>query len=61
MITINGDKAKAIQNQKTKEARAAAFAAELDPLTMKAMRGEATKAQLAAKAAEIRERLPYQE
>lgn len=39
--------------------RAAAYAAEADPLFFKAQRGEATIAEWEAKVAEIRARYPY--
>lgn len=42
-----------------KENRAAAYAAEADPLFFKAQRGEATIAEWEAKVAEIRARYPY--
>lgn len=61
MITVNPDKLKAHRNEQIKAARAAAFAAELDLLTYKAVRGEATIADVQAKAAEIRARFPYEE
>jgi len=61
VITINQDKLKVIKNEQARLARAAAFAAELDPLTMKAARGEATQDELIALAADIRARFPYQE
>lgn len=43
------------------EARAAAYAAEADPLFFKAQRGEATTAEWEAKVAEIKARYPYPE
>lgn len=42
-----------------KENRAAAYAAEADPLFFKSQRGEATIAEWEAKVAEIRARYPY--
>lgn len=61
MITVNQIKLKAIKNEQARAARATAFSNELDPLTMKAARGEATQQELIDKAAEIRARFPYQE
>lgn len=61
MITINAEKLRELKNAKAKQSRQAAFAAELDPLTMKAARGEATQQELIDKAADIRARFPYQE
>lgn len=60
MITVNQEKLKELNNAKAKQARATAFAAELDPLTMKHARGEATQQELIDKAQEIRARFPYQ-
>lgn len=48
-------------NELQRQLRATTFAAELDTLTMKAARGEATQQELIDKAAEIRARFPYQE
>lgn len=45
--------------ESARQARAAAFAAEADPLFFKAQRGEATQAEYDAKVAEIRARFPY--
>lgn len=59
MITVNEGKAKAIHNDKQRRLRAAAFKTELDPMTMKVVRGEATVEDLQAMAADIRERFPY--
>jgi hypothetical protein len=42
-----------------KEKRAAAYAAEADPLFFKAQRGEATTDEWTAKVAEIKARFPY--
>lgn len=42
-----------------KENRAAAYAAEADPLFFKSQRGEATTAEWEAKVAEIKARYPY--
>jgi hypothetical protein len=53
-----------IADQPRKEAqaaRAAAYAAEADPLFFKAQRGEAELVDWEAKVAEIRERFPYPE
>ena len=44
---------------KAKENRAAAYAAEADPLFFKAQRGEATTDEWTAKVAEIKARFPY--
>ena len=43
----------------TKQDRAAAYAAEADPLFFQAQRGEATMDEWTAKVAEIRTRYPY--
>lgn len=59
LITIDTQKLKDLQNAKAKSSRLKAFKDELDPLTMKAARGEVTQAELLAKAAEIRGRFPY--
>lgn len=61
MITINPVKLKEIENEKARQARAAAFAAEYDPLAGKYARGEATQQELIDKAADIRARFPYQD
>lgn len=45
--------------KETEANRAAAYAAEADPLFFKAQRGEATIAEWEAKVAEIRARYPY--
>jgi hypothetical protein len=51
---------KAEQPRKEAEAnRAAAYAAEADPLFFKAQRGEATTDEWTAKVAEIKARFPY--
>ena len=42
-----------------KQSRAAAYAAEADPLFFQAQRGEATMDEWTAKVAEIRTRYPY--
>lgn len=42
-----------------RQARAAAYAAEADPLFFKAQRGEATTEEWSAKVEEIRARYPY--
>ena len=42
-----------------KQQRAAAYAAEADPLFFKAQRGEATTDEWTAKVAEIKARFPY--
>jgi len=44
-----------------KQSRAAAYAAEADPLFFKSQRGEATTAEWEAKVAEIKARYPYPE
>jgi hypothetical protein len=61
VITINPIKLKELENEKARQSRAAAFTAEYDPLAGKYARGEATQAELIAKAEEIRARFPYQE
>lgn len=61
MITVNPTKLREIENEKARQARAAAFAAEYDPLVGKHARGEATQQELIDKANEIRARFPYQE
>lgn len=45
--------------QQAEQARAAAYAAEADPLFFKAQRGEATTDEWTAKVAEIKARFPY--
>ena len=45
--------------EKVERNRAAAYAAEADPLFFKVQRGEATMDQWTAKVAEIRSRYPY--
>ena len=47
------------QTEKQKVKRAAAYAAEADPLFFQAQRGEATMDEWTAKVAEIRTRYPY--
>lgn len=60
MITVDPVKFAAIRNEKARVARQKDFKTELDPLTMKCVRGEATQAEVEAKAAEIRARHPYE-
>jgi len=47
------------QRMEARQARAAAYAIEADPLFFKAQRGEATIEEWQAKVAEIRSRYPY--
>lgn len=47
--------------EQAKRNRAAAYAAEADPLFFKSQRGEATTAEWEAKVAEIKARYPYPE
>lgn len=47
------------QRMEARQARAAAYAAEADPLFFKAQRGEATQAEWEAAVAAIRARFPY--
>lgn len=61
MITVNPTKLREIENEKARQARAAAFTAEYDPLAGKYARGEATQQELIDLAADIRARFPYQE
>jgi hypothetical protein len=53
--------AKDRHNEEAQRQRAAAYAAEADPLFFKAQRGEATLQQWQDKVAEIKIRFPYQE
>lgn len=48
-----------VQLMQARQSRAAAFAAEADPLFFQVQRGEATQADYDAKVAEIRQRYPY--
>ena len=48
-----------ILRQQVERNRAAAYAAEADPLFFKAQRGEATTDEWTAKVAEIKARFPY--
>lgn len=52
---------KEVYNAQQKKNRAAAYAAESDPIFFKAQRGEATMEEWNAKVLEIQERYPYQE
>ena len=61
LVKINTEKLKAIQNEKAKADRAAAFKNEYDPLVGKHLRGEATLEDLIALSEDIRARFPYQE
>ena len=59
---IDAEVARLTAEQPRKEAelnRAAAYAAEADPLFFKAQRGEATTDEWTAKVAEIKARFPY--
>ena len=59
---IEAELARLTAEQPRKEAkanRAAAYAAEADPLFFKSQRGEATTEEWTAKVAEIKERFPY--
>ena len=47
------------QRMSARQSRAAAYAAEADPLFFKAQRGEATTEEWSAKVEEIRARYPY--
>ena len=47
------------KRMEAKQARAAALAAEADPLFFKAQRGEATTQEWESKVSEIRSRFPY--
>ncbi len=47
------------QRMEARAARAAAYAAEADPLFFKAQRGEATTEEWESKVSEIRARFPY--
>lgn len=47
--------------KEAEQLRAAAYAAEADPLFFKSQRGEATTAEWEAKVAEIKARFPYPE
>ena len=47
------------QRMEARQSRAAAYAAEADPLFFKVQRGEASQADYDAKVAEIRTRFPY--
>lgn len=49
------------QRMEARQARAAAYAAEADPLFFKAQRGEATTEEWQFKVEEIRTRFPYPE
>ena len=51
--------AKAEALAQARQGRAAAFAAEADPLFFQVQRGEVTQAEYDAKVAEIRTRYPY--
>ena len=53
--------AKDRENERLQRQRAAAYAAEADPLFFKAQRGEATMQEWQDKVAEIKARFPYQE
>ena len=60
MISVNLSKLIGINNDLSRQARAAAFLIEYDPLAGKHLRGEATQQELIDKAEEIRARFPYQ-
>lgn len=61
MIKVDATKLEQLQRDEAQRNRAAAFAAEADPLFFKVQRGEAELADWQAKVAEIRERFPYPE
>jgi len=61
LIKVDQDKVKQKQREEAKANRAAAYAAEADPLFFKAQRGEAEMQEWQDKVAEIRTRYPYPE
>jgi hypothetical protein len=61
MIKVDQAKVQELAQEKARVARAAAYAAEADPLFFKAQRGEATAEEWDAKVQEIRVRHPYPE
>lgn len=58
MITVNPEKAKALRNEQAERSRAAAYAAEADPLFFKAQRGDVPQQVWLDKVAEIKARYP---
>ena len=61
LIKVDQDKVKQKQREEAQRNRAAAYAAEADPLFFKVQRGEAEMQEWQDKVAEIRERFPYPE
>lgn len=61
IIKVDQSKLNQINSDKAKEARAAAYREESDPLFFKAQRGEATIQEWQDKVAEIRARFPVPE
>jgi len=61
MIKVDQVKVQELAQQEAQRNRAAAYAAEADPLAFKLLRGEATEAEWEAKVEEIRARYPYPE
>ena len=61
LIKVDQDKVKQKQREEAQRNRAAAYAAEADPLFFKAQRGEAEMQEWQDKVAEIRTRYPYPE
>jgi hypothetical protein len=59
MIKVDQVKIKELAQQEAQRNRAAAYAAEADPLFFKTQRGEATIEEWEAKVEEIRQRYPY--
>ena len=57
--TYTRDVLPGVLRQQAEQSRAAAYAAEADPLFFQAQRGEATMDEWTAKVAEIRTRYPY--
>ena len=57
--TYTRDVLPGVLRQQAEQSRAAAYAAEADPLFFKAQRGEATTDEWTAKVAEIKARFPY--
>ena len=57
--TYTRDVLPGVLRQQAEQSRAAAYAAEADPLFVKAQRGEATTDEWTAKVAEIKARFPY--
>jgi hypothetical protein len=61
MIKVDQAKVQELARQEAQRNRAAAYAAEADPLFFKTQRGEVTIAEWEAKVEEIRARYPYPE